>query len=49
MAEISRQVILERDARVKAQVEEKKAKKAVEILENRIKAEKRIKVRVCVR
>jgi len=44
LADISRQIILERDARVRAQVEEKKAKKAIEILENRAKAEKRIKV-----
>ena len=34
-----------REARVREQVEEKKRKKAVEILENRAKAEKRIKAR----
>lgn len=45
LADQNRKTIEEREARVRAQVEEKKRKKAIEILENRAKAEKRIKVR----
>lgn len=42
-AEAHRAVILERERRVKAQVEAKQARKAQEVLSNRIKAEKRIR------
>lgn len=43
-AEVSRQKMEVREARVKAQMDEKKRKKAIEIVDNRAKAEKRIKV-----
>lgn len=44
-AELNRKIIEDREARVREQVEEKKRKKAIEIKENRLRAEKKINVR----
>jgi hypothetical protein len=48
LAERNRAIIEERDAKVRAQVEEKKRVKAIEIADNRSKAEKRIKARIYI-